>query len=90
MAHAASAAGLALGLGAAAQFAPIALAPLFARRRGRSIRSRGRARSITVIPFIPDGGLRELYDRTIGYQAGRGSPFSIWGQEDRRLAPGPR
>jgi hypothetical protein len=35
-----------------------------------------------VIPFVPDGGLRELYDRTLGYQAGRGSPFSLWGQVD--------
>jgi hypothetical protein len=34
-----------------------------------------------VLPFLPDGGLRELYDRTIGYQASRPSPFSIWGQE---------
>jgi hypothetical protein len=32
------------------------------------------------VPWIPDGGLRELYDRTLGYQAGRNSPFSIWGQ----------
>ncbi|MGH2951545.1 MAG: hypothetical protein ACRDKX_05825, partial [Solirubrobacterales bacterium] len=24
--------------------------------------------------------LRELYDRTLGYQATRGSPFSVWGQ----------
>jgi hypothetical protein len=35
-----------------------------------------------VIPFIPEGGVRELYDRTIGYQISRPSPFSIWGQED--------
>jgi uncharacterized BrkB/YihY/UPF0761 family membrane protein len=35
-----------------------------------------------VLPFVPDGGLREIYDRTIGYQAGRGSPFSVWGQVD--------
>jgi hypothetical protein len=34
------------------------------------------------LPFVPDGGLRELYDRTVGYQAGRGSPFSVWGQEE--------
>jgi hypothetical protein len=34
-----------------------------------------------VLPFLPDGGLRELYDRTVGYQAGRPSPFSVWGQE---------
>ena len=29
---------------------------------------------------MPDGGLREMYDRTLGYQAARSSPFSIWGQ----------
>jgi hypothetical protein len=33
-----------------------------------------------VLPFLPDGGVRELYDRTIGYQASRPSPFSVWGQ----------
>jgi tetrahydromethanopterin S-methyltransferase subunit D len=31
-------------------------------------------------PFVPHGGLRALYDQTLGYQAGRASPFSIWGQ----------
>jgi hypothetical protein len=76
-------AGLAVGLGAAAKFAPLALAPLFARRRpvvfGVVLAV---ALAATVLPFVPDGGLRELYDRTIGYQAGRGSPFSIWGQLD--------
>ena len=41
--------------------------------------------AVTVLPFIPDGGLRELYDRTLGYQASRGSPFSIWGQVDLGL-----
>ena len=25
------------------------------------------------------GGLHEFYDRTLGFQASRGSPFSIWG-----------
>ena len=38
--------------------------------------------AVTVLPFLPDGGPRELYDRTIGYQVARGSPFSIWGQTD--------
>src|SRR5204863_3754695 len=32
-----------------------------------------------VVPFIPDGGLHEMYDRTLGYQASRSSPFSAWG-----------
>jgi hypothetical protein len=79
----AAAGGVALGLGAAAKFAPMALAPLFARRApvvfGIALAA---TLAIAVLPFVPDGGLRELYDRTIGYQAGRGSPFSVWGQVD--------
>ena len=34
----------------------------------------------------PTAALRELYDRTVGYQAGRPSPFSIWGQDADRVA----
>jgi Glycosyltransferase family 87 len=76
--------GLLVGLGAAAKFAPLALAPLFGARRrplvfGTALLA---VLAITVLPFIPDGDVRELYDRTIGYQAGRPSPFSIWGQAD--------
>jgi hypothetical protein len=78
----AGATGVVVGLGAASKFAPLALAPLFARRRPVVF---GIALALTlaimVVPFIPDGGPRELYDRTVGYQAARGSPFSIWGQE---------
>jgi Glycosyltransferase family 87 len=81
--RAAAAGGLAVGLGTAAKFAPLALAPLFARRSPLVF---GLALvltlALTVVPFVPDEGLRELYDRTLGYQAGRGSPFSIWGQVD--------
>jgi hypothetical protein len=87
----AAARGAAIGLGAAAKFAPLALAPLFATGCG------GRPRRTQVLfftlalvavivasfaPFIPDGGVREVYDRTVGYQASRPSPFSIWGQVD--------
>ncbi|MEA2348084.1 MAG: hypothetical protein QOG62_1871 [Thermoleophilaceae bacterium] len=36
--------------------------------------------AVVFLPFIPDGGVREIFDRTIGYQAGRDSPFSIWGE----------
>jgi Glycosyltransferase family 87 len=77
------AAGAAVGLGAAAKFAPLILAPLFARRRPLVFAlALAVVLAVTIVPFIPDGGVRELYDRTIGYQAGRGSPFSIWGQAD--------
>ena len=73
--------GVAIGLGAAAKFVPLALAPLFARRAPLWF---GAALLLTlaavILPFVPDGGLRELYDRTVGYQASRPSPFSIWGQ----------
>jgi hypothetical protein len=80
--------GLLIGLGAAAKFAPLALAPLFATTGSRH-RWRGAVLTSAVVvvvtvasfaPFVPHVGLREVYDRTLGYQAGRGSPFSIWGQ----------
>ena len=77
----AAAGGAAVGLGTAAKFAPLALGPLFARRSPAVFAAALLLTlAITVIPFVPDGGLRELYDRTLGYQAGRGSPFSVWGQ----------
>ena len=38
--------------------------------------------ALVFVPFLPDGGVREVYDRTVGYQASRPSPFSIWGQVD--------
>jgi hypothetical protein len=77
----AAAAGLAIGLGAAAKFVTAPLAPLFARRSPVVFFvTLLLAVALVVVPFIPDGGLRELYDRTIGYQASRPSPFSIWGQ----------
>jgi hypothetical protein len=80
--------GAAIAAGAAAKFAPLALAPLFVR--GVDRRRGGVAFALAlvvvlallVLPFVPDGGLRELYDRTIGYQASRPSPFSVWGQFD--------
>ncbi len=81
--------GAAVGPGAAAKFAPLALAPLFAHALpGRRAGARTvlvalgvlAVLAVTVLPYVPDGGLRELYDRTVGYQAGRPSPFSIWGQ----------
>jgi Glycosyltransferase family 87 len=78
--------GALLGLAAAAKFAPLAIAPLLAtgsgERRWRSALVFGLVFAavcvIVTLPYIPDGGLRELYDTTIGYQLGRGSPFSLW------------
>jgi len=77
-----------VALAAAAKFGSAALGPLFATASGER---RWRSAAIftvvfalvvvaVTIPFVPDGGVREIYDRTFGYQAGRGSPFSVWGQ----------
>jgi hypothetical protein len=81
--------GLAIGLGAAVKFGPLALAPLFAagpgERRLRSTLIFSAAFlavwAVVLLPLLPSGGLSEFYDRTFGYQASRGSPFSIWGLE---------
>jgi Glycosyltransferase family 87 len=80
--------GVMIALGSAAKFGPAALAPLFATGTGER-----RWRSAVVfavafvavivallIPFLPPGGVREFYDHTLGYQASRSSPFSVWGQ----------
>jgi Glycosyltransferase family 87 len=79
--------GAMLALGTAAKFGPAAVAPLFATGTGERRRRSALAFSIVflavstllTLPFLPDGGLREFYDRTIGYQASRSSPFSVWG-----------
>ena len=81
--------GALLGLAAAAKFAPLALAPLFARGTGRlrDLRSLALfslaltvAIAATLLPLLPDGGFAEVYERTVAYQASRDSPFSVWGQ----------
>jgi hypothetical protein len=77
-----------IALASAAKFGPAALAPLFATGSGeRRWRSAivfavvfAALTAALVLPFLPPGGLREFYDHTLGYQAGRSSPFSVWGQ----------
>jgi hypothetical protein len=78
--------GLLVGLGAAAKFAPLALAPLMAvgtgRRSARELLlflAGLAATSVVVLAYLPDGGLGQLWDATIGYQLERDSPLSIWG-----------
>ncbi len=70
------------------KFGPLILAPLFAAGHGER-RARPLAlfavgflavAAVVTIPLLPHGDFRELYDRTLGYQASRGSPFSVWGQ----------
>ena len=73
-------------LAAMTKFAPGAVAPLFAtaadERRGRSVLlfagSFLLVSAATVLPFIPDSGIGELYDRTVGYQAAREVGATVW------------
>jgi Glycosyltransferase family 87 len=75
-------------LAALTKFGPLILAPLFAAghgdRRPRPmvlfVLAFLATAALVTIPLLPDGGFRELYDRSLGYQASRGSPFSVWGQ----------
>jgi Glycosyltransferase family 87 len=80
--------GAVLALAAAAKFAPLALVPLFASystRRQTLLRfaiAFAVTTLIVMLPVLLDGELERFYDRTIGFQLGRDSPFSIWGQEE--------
>jgi hypothetical protein len=82
--------GALLALASATKFAPLMLAPLFAsfdRRRARDALAFALAMAavlvIAVAPVLPEDGLRQLWDRTVGFQLGRDSPFSIWGQHSQ-------
>jgi len=75
--------GAMVALATFAKFAPAVLAPMlltYGEKRWRFVIAFA-ATSIAVMlwPAI-DPGLHTVYERTIAYQAGRNSPFSIWGQ----------
>lgn len=71
-----------------AKFAPLVTLPVLARlETARPTRSKlyfvvgfTLAAILFLAQTVFGSGLELLYERTIGYQAGRDSPFSIWGQ----------
>jgi hypothetical protein len=78
--------GMLTALATLTKFAPVVLAPMLA-----TYRARPRTIAIFTLAFLAttallllwpaiDPGLHTFYDRTIAYQSGRDSPFSIWGQ----------
>jgi uncharacterized membrane protein len=79
--------GALLALASAAKFAPLALLPLFggySKSRRTAVRYAIAVLIVVCVVMLPvlfDGGLERFWDRTIGFQLGRDSPFSIWGQE---------
>jgi hypothetical protein len=79
--------GVLLGLGAAAKFFPAILLALMAApllRGGERTQARKFlagfviATGTAVALFLPPGGLKELYDHTIGFQLSRPDVFSPW------------
>jgi hypothetical protein len=71
-----------IALAGMAKFAPLALAPLFATYTRGALRFvLGGALALVpcLLLVLGYGGLHEFYDRTLAFQASRGSPFSIWG-----------
>jgi Glycosyltransferase family 87 len=85
--------GALLGLAGMTKFAPLALAPLFAAgERGLAGRPPWRPALVFTAAFAAavalmlahpaiDPGLATFWDRTLGSQLDRTSPFSVWGQE---------
>jgi hypothetical protein len=81
--------GAVLGLGAAAKFAPLALAALFATGRGdRHLRSLstfatvlGAVIFVSVAVLLPPEGLALVWQKTLQFQFQRHSFLSIWGQQ---------
>ncbi|MEJ7783225.1 MAG: hypothetical protein WKF96_00380 [Solirubrobacteraceae bacterium] len=80
--------GATAALAGLSKFAPLALAPVLAThglQRGRRFRGIvvfgagfAIAGTIAAMPLLRED-LSVFYDRTIGFQASRGSPFSVWG-----------
>jgi len=75
--------GVMAALATFAKFAPVVLVPMLAtygpKRLRFTIAFVVTAAAVMLWPTL-DPGLHTFYDRTIAYQAGRDSPFSIWGQ----------
>ena len=84
--------GVFAALAGLSKFAPLALAPVLATHGLRELPVRRRPRAlglfvlafaltaaIVCIPAITHDSLRTIFQRTLEYQASRGSPFSVWG-----------
>lgn len=66
-----------------AKFAPLVLVPMlftYDRKRWRFLLAFAAVTTAVMLWPAIDPGLSTVYERTIDYQAGRDSPFSIWGQ----------
>jgi len=87
----AAAAGALAGVLALTKFAPVVVVPALARRLRDAMPVSARRRSLVAFvlafaaaltafltAFLPPGGPQALWERTLGYQGARDSPFSPW------------
>lgn len=81
--------GVTLSLATWAKFIPLMLAPMLLtldgwKPRRLALFAAGFAAVTVAVMLWPaiDPGLKVFYERTIAAQAGRSSPFSIWGQDE--------
>lgn len=75
--------GVMAALATFAKFAPAVLAPMLAtygEKRSRFVLAFALTAAAVMLWPALDPGLHTVYDRTIAYQSGRDSPFSVWGQ----------
>src|SRR3954464_13158727 len=74
-----------IGLAGMAKFAPLALGPLYITHSGRRVRFAVGMALVLALSFVfvlAYGDPGTFFDRTLGFQTSRGSPFSIWGLRD--------
>jgi uncharacterized membrane protein len=77
--------GVFIGLAGMAKFAPLALGPLYITHTRRTVRFAVGMALVLALSFVfvlAYGDPRTFFDRTLGFQTQRGSPFSIWGLRD--------
>jgi len=77
--------GVFVGLAGMAKFAPLALGPLYITQTRRAMRFAVGMAIVLALCFVfvlAYGDPRTFFDRTLGFQTSRGSPFSIWGLRD--------
>ncbi|MGI8624411.1 MAG: hypothetical protein ACR2NB_13235 [Solirubrobacteraceae bacterium] len=67
------------------KLAPFGLLPLLAGSRRAGLAATAVLAALLGLVAILDGGLGGLWSRTVAFQAGRDSPFSIWGLYDLRV-----
>jgi hypothetical protein len=71
--------GAAVAAAGLTKFAQLALLPLFAGRRPAALAGAAAVGLVALGPLALTGRFGVFWERTLGFQGDRGSPFSVWG-----------